>query len=104
MKQAFELNKNVYIFRANAKGEVEISSGKVVSAEINAAGYIQYGVLTQGEKAEVWQGTCASIALSEDEVKALVEKYKGLAIENRKRYEETFGKPEFTEQELADGE
>lgn len=104
MKQKFELNKNVYVFRSNAKGEVETSQGKIVSAEINAAGYIQYGVLTQGEKPEVWQGTCASIAFSEDEVKELVEKFNKLALENRTRYEESFGKPEFSEQELKDGE
>lgn len=105
MKQQFELNEKVYIFRATKPGERPIAAfGRISVAEINSSGYIQYSVqvLRADGKYETWQGTHASITKTEDELKAKIDAFMELAEENKRRYEETFGKPDFSEKELAD--
>lgn len=96
MKQLYALGQKVYIFRAH-KGEISMGRGIIHLAEINTSGYIQYSVkvfLPDGNT-DTWVANHASIAETENEIQAKADTYKRFNEEQKKKYVELFGAPEF---------
>ncbi len=96
MKQQYELGQEVFVFRA-LKGELSAAKGIIYLAEINTSGYIQYSVkvfLPDGNT-DTWVVNHASIAETENEIQAKADTYKRFNEEQKKKYVELFGAPEF---------
>lgn len=95
-QQLYELGQRVYVFRAQ-KGEISMGRGIIHLAEINTSGYIQYSVkvfLPDG-KVDTWIVNHASIAETENEIQAKADTYKRFNDEQKVKYVELFGAPEF---------
>lgn len=102
MKQQYELGQVVYVFRT-LKGEVAAAKGIIHLAEINTSGYVQYSVKvtkTDGTK-DTWLVNHASIALTEEDLKEKIETYVKFNEEQKAKYIELFGAPEFNAEEIG---
>lgn len=96
MEQLYKLGQRVFVFRTQ-KGEISMGKGIIHLAEINTAGYIQYSVkvfLPDG-KIDTWIVNHASIAETQEEIDAKADTYKRFNDEQKKKYVELFGAPEF---------
>lgn len=101
MKQTYELGQKVYIFRVQ-KGELVAAKGIVCVAEIDKSGYILYTVHVQlGDQVDSWRANNASLATTEDELKAKMDAYKQFNEEQKAKYVQIFGEPEFNPEELG---
>lgn len=102
MKQQYELGQVVYVFRT-LKGEVAAAKGTIHLAEINTSGYVQYSVkVTKADGAkDTWLVNHASIALTEEELKTKIETYVRFNEEQKAKYVELFGAPEFNAEEIG---
>lgn len=102
MKQQYELGQEVFVFRAQ-KGELVAAKGVVTMAEIDRSGYILYTIQTTlgEEQKEAWRANNASIALSEEELKQKMDAYRQFNEEQKAKYVEIFGAPEFNPEELG---
>lgn len=101
-KQAFDLGQEVFVFRAQ-KGELVSAKGIVKVAEIDRSGYVLYTVeitLADGQK-DAWRANYASLATSEDELNIKMSMYKQFNEEQKKKYVEIFGAPEFDPTEIG---
>ena len=101
-KQAYELGQEVFVFRTQ-KGEVSAGKGIIHLAEINTSGYVQYSVKVtkaDGTK-DTWLANHASIALSEEELKTKIDTYVQFNADQKAKYVELFGAPEFNAEELG---
>lgn len=101
-KQAFDLGQEVLVFRAQ-KGELVAANGIITVAEIDRSGYILYTVQTTlGEdNKEAWRANYASLATSEDELKQKMDAYRQFNEEQKAKYIELFGAPEFNPEEIG---
>lgn len=102
MKQQYELGQQVYVFKT-LKGDVACGRGVIHLAEINTAGYVQYSVKVEkadGTK-DSWLVNHASIAVTEEELKEKVNKYEQFNAEQKAKYIELFGAPEFNPEEIG---
>lgn len=102
MQQLYALGQKVYVFRTQ-KGEISMGQGIVHLAEINTAGYIQYSVKvfkTDGTTDD-WVVNHASIAETENEIQAKADTYKRFNEEQKAKYVELFGAPEFNTEKLG---
>lgn len=100
--QEHQLGQEVFVFRVQ-KGELVAAKGIVTVAEIDRSGYILYTIQTtlgEGNK-EVWRANNASIALSEEELKQKMDMYQKFNEEQKAKYVELFGAPEFNAEELG---
>lgn len=106
-RQKYNLGELVYVFRQTGVDTLEEGFGQVRRAEINRGGVIQYTVLVVNRETKAqqeWQANTASIGNSELEMKQKKEKYINFLREQKVEYERNFGKPEFAQKELYDGE
>lgn len=97
-KQAFDLGQEVFVFRAQ-KGGLVAAKGLIMVAEIDRSGYILYTVqvtMADGQK-DSWRANYASLATSEDELKSKMDSYMKFNDEQKAKYVELFGAPEFPE-------
>lgn len=96
MQQLYALGQKVYVFRTQ-KGEVSMGQGIIHLAEINTAGYIQYSVkvFKADGTTDEWVVNHASIAETENEIQAKADTYKRFNEEQKAKYVELFGAPEF---------
>jgi len=94
--QKYELGQEVFVFRA-IKGELHATKGIVHVAEVDKSGYILYTIQVQlgPDTVDTWRANHASIALSEEELKEKMDKYEQFNAEQKEKYEELFGKPDF---------
>ena len=102
MKQQYELGQIVYVFRT-LKGEVAAAKGIIHLAEINTSGYVQYSVKVtkaDGTK-DTWLVNHASIAVTEEELTTKIETYVKFNEEQKAKYVELFGAPEFNAEEIG---
>jgi hypothetical protein len=102
MKQQYELGQEVFVFRT-VKGEVSAGKGVIHLAEINTSGYVQYSVKVtkaDGSK-DTWQVNHASMATSEEDLKKKIDTYVRFNDEQKAKYVELFGAPEFNPVELG---
>ena len=98
MKQQYELGQEAFVFRAQ-KGGLVAAKGIITGAEIDRSGYIIYTVqvtLADNQK-DTWRANNASLALSEDALKAKMDAYMKFNDEQKAKYIELFGAPEFPE-------
>lgn len=96
--QKFDLGAEIYVFRAQ-KGGLVAAKGIITGAEIDRSGYIIYTVqvtLADNQK-DTWRANNASMALSEDALKAKMDAYMKFNDEQKTKYVELFGAPEFPE-------
>lgn len=96
--QKYDLGAEIYVFRAQ-KGGLVAARGLVMAAEIDRSGYILYTVqvtMADGQK-DSWRANNASIALSEDKLKSKMDAYMKFNDEQKAKYVELFGAPEFPE-------
>lgn len=96
--QKFDLGTEIYVFRAQ-KGGLVAAKGIITGAEIDRSGYIIYTVqvtLADNQK-DTWRANNASLALSEDTLKAKMDAYMKFNDEQKAKYVELFGAPEFPE-------
>ena len=101
MKQQYELGQEVFVFRAQ-KGELVAAKGIVCVAEIDKSGYILYTVQVHlGDQKDSWRANNASLALTEDELKVKMDAYRQFNEEQKAKYTEIFGAPEFNPEELG---
>ena len=100
--QEHQLGQEVFVFRVQ-KGELVAAKGIVTVAEIDHSGYVLYTIQTTlGEdKKEAWRANNASIALSEEELKQKMDMYQKFNEEQKAKYVELFGAPEFNAEELG---
>ena len=100
--QKYKLGQEVFVFRAQ-KGELHAAKGIIHVAETDKSGYILYTIqVTLGEdQVDSWRANNASIALSEEELKAKMDAYKQFNEEQKAKYEEVFGKPEFNPKDIG---
>ena len=97
----YQLGQEVFVFRAQ-KGELVPAKGIIHVAELDKSGYVLYTVqVTLGETKDAWRANNASIALSEEELKAKMDAYIKFNAEQKEKYEELFGKPEFNPSEVG---
>lgn len=96
MQQLYALGQKVYVFRTQ-KGEISMGQGIIHLAEINTAGYIQYSVKVFKEDGTIdtWIVNHASMAETENEIQAKADTYKRFNDEQKQKYVELFGAPEF---------
>lgn len=96
--QKYGLGEEVFVFRAQ-KGELVAAKGIITAAEIDRSGYILYTVQTTlgADQKEAWRANNASIALSEEELQQKMDAYKQFNDEQKEKYIELFGAPEFPE-------
>ena len=96
MQQLYALGQKVYVFRTQ-KGEISFGQGIIHLAEINTAGYIQYSVkvFKADGTIDTWIVNHASIAETENEIQAKADTYKRFNQEQKEKYVELFGAPEF---------
>lgn len=101
-KQLYELGQEVFVFRT-VKGEVSAGKGVIHLAEINTSGYVQYSVkITKADGSkDVWQVNHASIATNEEDLKKKIDTYVRFNDEQKAKYVELFGAPEFNVQEIG---
>lgn len=102
MKQQYELGQVVYVFRI-LKGEVAAAKGIIHLAEINSSGYVQYSVKVtkaDGTK-DTWLVNHASIAVTEEDLKEKIGTYVKFNEEQKAKYVELFGAPEFNAEEIG---
>jgi len=100
-KQQYELGQEVFVFRAQ-KGEITLGKGIIHLAEINTSGYIQYSVkVFLADKIDTWIVNHASVALTEEEIKKKADTYKQFNAEQKAKYTELFGAPEFNPTEIG---
>ncbi|MBO7735522.1 MAG: hypothetical protein J6S67_23355 [Methanobrevibacter sp.] len=94
--QEYKLGKEVFVFRTQ-KGNVSFGKGRIHLVEINTSGYIQYSVkVFKGNDAiDTWIVNHASMARTEEEIKQKADVYKQFNEEQKKKYVELFGAPEF---------
>ena len=80
-----------------AKDPLHYRNKSIHLAEINTAGYIQYSVKVffPDGKIDTWIVNHASIAETENEIQAKADTYKRFNDEQKKKYVELFGAPEF---------
>lgn len=104
MKQQYELGEEVYVFRAQ-KGQVSFpkTKGVIHLVEVNTAGYIQYSVkvFRQDDVLDTWIVNHASMARTEEEIKHKADVYKQFNDEQKAKYVELFGAPEFDPEKLG---
>lgn len=102
--QKYKLGEKVYVFRTQ-KGEVSFPNGQAIIhlAEVNSAGYIQYSVkVTRMDGVDdTWVVNHASMAKTEEEIKEKANTYKRFNEEQKAKYVELFGAPEFNPVELG---
>ena len=99
--QKYELGQEVFVFRTQ-KGEVSAGKGIIHLAEINTAGYVQYSIKVtkaDGTK-DTWLANHASIALSEEELKTKMDTYIKFNADQKAKYVELFGAPEYDLEKL----
>lgn len=97
-KQQYELGQEVFVFRAQ-KGGLVAAKGIITGAEIDRSGYIIYTVqatLADNQK-DTWRANNASLATSEEALKAKMDAYMKFNDEQKAKYTELFGAPEFPE-------
>ena len=101
-KQSYELGQGVFVFRAQ-KGELVEGSGIVTVAEIDRSGYILYTiqVITVDGQKDAWRANNASIALTEEELKQKMDAYRQFNEEQKVKYVELFGAPEFNPEDIG---
>lgn len=104
MKQQYKLGEKVYVFRTQ-KGQVSFPNGMGIIhlVEVNTSGYIQYSVkVTRMDGvADTWIVNHASMAHTEEEIKHKADVYKKFNDEQKAKYVELFGAPEFNPIELG---
>lgn len=102
MEQLFKLGQRVFVFRAH-KGEIAMGRGIIHLAEINTSGYIQYSVkvFAPDGKTDTWTVNHASIAETQEEIDAKADTYKRFNAEQRAKYVELFGAPEFDPEKIG---
>lgn len=102
MKQQYELGQEVFVFRVQ-KGELHAAKGIIHVAECDKSGYILYTVQVElgSDQKDTWRANNASIALNEEELKEKMDKYEQFNIEQKEKYEEMFGKPDFNPSEIG---
>lgn len=105
-KQSFKLGQKVWCFKG-AEEVIEKAVGFVCGAMINTAGRIQYSVKVWDKSGEApilreWQTAEASMAMSEIELQEKINVYINFVREQRKNYDNTFGKEDFNLKELGD--
>lgn len=101
MKQQYELGQEVFVFRAQ-KGELVPAKGIVCVAEIDKSGYILYTVQVQvADQTDSWRANNASMATTAEELNTKMEAYKRFNEEQKTKYIEIFGAPEFNPEELG---
>ena len=100
--QEYQLGEEVFVFRTQ-KGQVSFGKGRIHLVEINTSGYLQYSikVLFPDGKIDTWIVNHASMARSEEDIKAKADVYKQFNEEQHKKYIELFGAPEFNPVELG---
>lgn len=111
MKQKFELGTKVWAFKQQGK-ELKKVFGVVQSAEIDASGFVFYKISTlvktkEGVSVGSITANHASIALTEEEINAMIDTYHKFQAEQKKAFEATFGgnefEPDFIEKTLTQG-
>ena len=102
MKQQYELGQEVFVFRT-LKGEITAGKGIIHLAEINTSGYVQYSVkVTKADGAkDTWIVNHASIALTEEDLKSKIDTYAKFNEEQKAKYVELFGAPEFNPEKIG---
>ena len=101
MKQAYELGQEVYIFRVQ-KGELVAAKGFVCVAELDKSGYILYTVHVKlDDQVDSWRANNASLAVTEEELKEKMAAYQKFNEEQKAKYIEIFGAPEFNPAEIG---
>ena len=101
-KQQYELGQEVFVFRTQ-KGEISAGKGIIHLAEINTSGYVQYSVKVtkpDGSK-DTWLVNHASIATSEEDLKKKIDTYAQFNAEQKAKYVQLFGAPEFNPEEIG---
>lgn len=102
MKQKYELGQEVYVFRTQ-KGELHAAKGIVHVAECDKSGYILYTVQVRlgSDQVDTWRANNASLATTEEELKQKMDAYKLFNEEQKQKYIDTFGKPDFIPSEIG---
>lgn len=102
--QKYKLGEKVYVFRTQ-KGQISFPNGQGIIhlVEVNTSGYIQYSVkvVRHDGVADTWIVNHASMARTEEEIRQKADVYKQFNYEQKKRYVELFGAPEFNPVELG---
>ena len=103
--QQYELGQAVWAFKQQGQSLVKVH-GIVQQAELDKSGYIFYKVASAKKGADgkletfVITANHASLAATEEELNVKVENYNTFQNEQRKVFEEKFGKPEFEPDEI----
>lgn len=100
MKQQYNLGDKVFAFKQQGQGIVK-AFGIVQAVELDKSGYIFYKIMTGKMVNGEFQTTLitanhASLAHSEPELDIKIEKYTQFQNEQKKKFEDNFGVPEFT--------
>lgn len=102
--QEYKLGEAVYVFRTQ-KGQISFpkTKGIIHLVEVNTAGYVQYSVkvIREDGVADTWVVNHASMARTEEEIKHKADVYKQFNDEQKAKYVELFGAPEFNPVELG---
>lgn len=100
--QKYQLGQTVYCFKAEGE-KITIATGKILVAEINSGGFVQYSIQTytsDGQKGAKIYANHASIASTEEEIKAKAKAYSEYIEREKKEFEDKFGGPEFDKESL----
>ena len=101
-KQKYELGQKLFVFRTQ-KGEVSKAAGIIHLAEINSSGYIQYSVrvFKADGTPDTWLVNHASMATTEEELQKKIDTYVKFNADQKAKYVELFGAPEFNPKEIG---
>ncbi len=105
MKQQFELGQEVWAFKQQGESLVK-AHGIVQQAEIDKSGYLFYKVATAKKDEHgnivpmILTANHASLAETEAELDKKIETYAKFQAEQKTKFEEQFGKPEFEPNEI----
>lgn len=97
--QKYELGQTVWCFKQQGR-ELVKAFGVIQQVELDKSGYIFYKILTgkvvDGElQTTLITANHASLAASEAELDVKITEYSAFQNEQKKVFEEKFGKPEF---------
>lgn len=100
MLQKYELGTKVWCFKQQGQGIVK-AFGIVQAVELDKSGYFFYKIMTGKMVNGEFQTTLitanhASLAHTESELDEKIEKYTQFQNEQKKKFEDNFGVPEFT--------
>lgn len=100
--QKYSLGQEVFIFRTN-KGELHAGKGIIHVAECDKSGYILYTVKVQTapDQFDLWRANNASLATTEEELKQKMDAYQQFNEEQKAKYIEIFGQPDFDPEALG---